>query len=46
MREHFLKIFINSEAFISELPENIDEMFPWYYMHSGVNRNLKSTDTQ
>ena len=30
------KFSINSEAFASELIENLEEMFPKYYIHSNI----------
>ena len=35
----------NSEAFASELLENLEEMFPMYYIYSGVFSVFKSTIT-
>ena len=33
-----------SESFASERLENLEEMFPWYYMHSDVlNENYTTT---
>ena len=31
----------NSEASASELPENLQEMFPWYYMNIDVISRFK-----
>ena len=35
-RKHFFNIFLNLEAFVPEILENIEEMFPQHYMHSDV----------
>ena len=39
------RFFSNSEEKSSELVENLEEMFPLYYMHDDVN-NFKSSTTQ
>ena len=36
----------NSEAFASELLENLEEMFPLHYMHNDMFCMFKSNDTQ
>ena len=42
----FFKIFSYSEAFVSELLENIGEMFPRYYMHRYKFSMFKFSNTQ
>ena len=32
----------NSEAFTSEFLENLEKMFPWYYMHSDIFSNPRA----
>ena len=46
VRDLFTTDSSSSEAYASELLENIYEMLPRYYMYSGFSNGFKSSTTQ
>ena len=43
--KHFFKFSSNSEVFTSEFLENLEKMFPWYYMHSDMSGIIRPATT-